>query len=80
MRVIPITTTAVRVEWRPLSAAAWSGDAATGGYRVEYRPRSDFPSPTAGSMESTVMDIQVREGGEGEGEGKEGESRDGREG
>ncbi|XP_043206047.1 protein sidekick-like, partial [Amphibalanus amphitrite] len=60
VRVIPVTTTSVRVEWRPLPPGAWSGDAATGGYRVEYRPRADFPSPTAGSMERMVNDIQAQ--------------------
>ena len=61
VKVIPITTTAVRVEWRPLTAEAWSGDPVSGGYRVEYRPISEFPSPMAGARESAVNDVQVRD-------------------
>ncbi|XP_037093767.1 protein sidekick-like [Pollicipes pollicipes] len=59
VKVIPITTTSVRVEWRPVAPSAWSGDAVTGGYRVEYRPLTDFPSPMLGALESSVMDVQV---------------------
>lgn len=52
LKVVPITTTSVRVEWRALEAAEWNGDAATGGYRVLFQPVSDFP-----------MALQVREEG-----------------
>ncbi|XP_046403358.1 protein sidekick [Ischnura elegans] len=51
VRVVPITTTSVRVDWTPLSAGgkggggAWSGDSKGGGYRVHYRPTADFPVP-----------------------------------
>ncbi|XP_058175853.1 protein sidekick [Anopheles ziemanni] len=44
LKVVPITTTSVRVQWSALRAAAWNGDAATGGYRILYQPLSDFPS------------------------------------
>ena len=42
----PITRTDVRVEWTPLARSAFNGDAATGGYIVEYREITDFPSPS----------------------------------
>ncbi|KAG8231173.1 hypothetical protein J437_LFUL007933 [Ladona fulva] len=48
VRVVPITTTSVRVDWIPINVAsedAWSGDSKGGGYRVFYRPTSDFPAP-----------------------------------
>uniref|UniRef100_A0A182ITM4 Uncharacterized protein n=1 Tax=Anopheles atroparvus TaxID=41427 RepID=A0A182ITM4_ANOAO len=44
LKVVPITTTSVRVQWSALQPAAWNGDAATGGYRILYQPLSDFPS------------------------------------
>ncbi|XP_052873091.1 protein sidekick [Anopheles cruzii] len=44
LKVVPITTTSVRVQWNPLESSAWNGDAETGGYRILYQPLSDFPS------------------------------------
>ncbi|ROT77317.1 hypothetical protein C7M84_004018 [Penaeus vannamei] len=44
IKVIPITTNSVRVEWTPLFPDSWSGDAKTGGYRVKYRKISDIPT------------------------------------
>lgn len=43
LKVIPITTTSVRVQWTPLETHIWNGDDATGGYRVLFQPISDFP-------------------------------------
>ena len=37
VKVIPITTNSVRVEWQPVFPDAWSGDKDTAGYRVFYR-------------------------------------------
>ena len=37
IRVIPITTNSVRVEWLPVFPSVWSGDQITAGYRVRYR-------------------------------------------
>ena len=45
MQVIPITTTSVRIVWSPLGEEAWNGDQNTGGYRIDYRQISDFPTP-----------------------------------
>lgn len=44
VKVVPITTTSVRVEWEPLEDTYWSGDYETGGYRIEYQPVNDFPT------------------------------------
>ena len=45
VKVIPITTTSVRIVWHPLSEESWNGDAFTGGYRIDYRQITDFPTP-----------------------------------
>lgn len=45
VKVIPITTTSVRIVWHPLSEEAWNGDGQTGGYRIDYRQVTDFPTP-----------------------------------
>ena len=45
IKVILITTTSVRIVWNPLSEDAWNGDQSTGGYRIDYRQMSDFPTP-----------------------------------
>ncbi|KAF2352237.1 Immunoglobulin I-set [Trinorchestia longiramus] len=37
VKVIPITTDSVRVEWSPVFPDAWSGDTVTAGYRVRFR-------------------------------------------
>ncbi|KAK8382212.1 hypothetical protein O3P69_015266 [Scylla paramamosain] len=44
IKVIPITTKSVRVEWTPLFPDSWSGDAQTGGYRIKYRQMADIPT------------------------------------
>ncbi len=41
--VVPITSTSVRVSWKPLGVGKWNGDAETGGYKVEYRQVLDYP-------------------------------------
>jgi len=43
LKVIPITTTSVRVEWAPLGKHLWNGDS-DGGYRITYQPIDDFGS------------------------------------
>ncbi len=45
VKVIPITTTSVRIVWHPLSEESWSGDAHTAAYRIDYRQITDFPTP-----------------------------------
>nr|XP_045601913.1 protein sidekick-like isoform X1 [Procambarus clarkii] len=60
IKVIPITTKSVRVEWTPLFPNSWSGDTKTGGYRVKYRQISDIP--TAFSMQQKELkDTLARE-------------------
>ena len=48
-RVTPITRTDVRVEWTGLAKSDFNGDVGTGGYIVEYREITDFPSPLLSS-------------------------------
>ena len=45
VKVTPISRTNVKVMWKPLSKSDFNGDAQTGGYYVEYRVLTDFPSP-----------------------------------
>ncbi|KAK4323993.1 hypothetical protein Pmani_005348 [Petrolisthes manimaculis] len=60
IKVIPITTKSVRVEWTPLFPNSWSGDAKTGGYRIKYRKISDIP--TAFSLQQKELkDILARD-------------------
>ncbi|XP_064109452.1 protein sidekick-like isoform X2 [Macrobrachium nipponense] len=60
IKVIPITTNSVRVEWTPLFPESWSGDAKSGGYRVKYRQMSDIP--TAFSVQhKELRDILAKE-------------------
>ena len=44
-QVTPITRTDVRIEWDSLAKTSFNGDSSTGGYIVEYREITDFPSP-----------------------------------
>ncbi|XP_041977027.1 protein sidekick isoform X3 [Aricia agestis] len=61
LRVVPITPSSVRVQWAPLEEAHWSGDAATGGYRVYYQPLTDFPSSLQNTMKQEVPGIKSEE-------------------
>uniref|UniRef100_A0A182PZC8 Protein sidekick n=1 Tax=Anopheles farauti TaxID=69004 RepID=A0A182PZC8_9DIPT len=58
LKVVPITTTSVRVQWVALRAAAWNGDAETGGYRILYQPLSDFPSTLQSTPKMDVLGVQ----------------------
>ena len=42
VKIVPITTTAVRVDWSPLDEEAFNGDSRTGGYQIHYRLVSEF--------------------------------------
>lgn len=45
LKVVPITTSSVRVEWSPLKKNLWNGDSdGESGYRVVYQPIDDFGS------------------------------------
>lgn len=57
VKVIPITTTSVRIVWHPLSEESWNGDAHTAAYRIDYRQITDFPTPALlqGSLSSFLL-------------------------
>ncbi|CAG9096606.1 unnamed protein product [Plutella xylostella] len=61
LHVVPITPSSVRVQWSPLSEQHWSGDTATGGYRVFYQPLTDFPTPLQQTMKQEVPGIKTEE-------------------
>lgn len=58
LKVVPITTTSVRVEWDTVEKIYWSGDHKTGGYRVEYRSEK-FPTAAQATPKEDVMGIEV---------------------
>ncbi|XP_062701372.1 protein sidekick isoform X5 [Aedes albopictus] len=58
LKVVPITTTSVRVQWNPLKKSMWNGDANTGGYRILYQPISDFPSTLQSTPKLDVMGVE----------------------
>lgn len=60
LKVVPITTTSVRVEWNTVDRAYWSGDYETGGYRVEYRSEK-FPTAVQATPKEDVMDIEANQ-------------------
>ncbi|XP_041766363.1 protein sidekick isoform X3 [Anopheles merus] len=57
LKVVPITTTSVRVQWVALRPSAWNGDAETGGYRILYQPLSDFPSTLQSTPKMDVLGV-----------------------
>ncbi|KAF2903932.1 hypothetical protein ILUMI_02247 [Ignelater luminosus] len=59
LRVVPITTTSVEVYWIPVEEQSWSGDVATGGYRVVFQPVSDFPTALQATPKEEVMGINA---------------------
>lgn len=58
LKVVPITTTSVRVEWDTVEKIYWSGDHKTGGYRVEYRSEK-FPTAAQATPKEDVMGVEV---------------------
>ncbi|XP_021701145.1 protein sidekick isoform X5 [Aedes aegypti] len=58
LKVVPITTTSVRVQWNPLKKSLWNGDSNTGGYRILYQPISDFPSTLQSTPKLDVMGVE----------------------
>ena len=60
VKVTPITRTDVRVTWTPLTIEDFNGDVETGGYIVEYREVTDFPSPLSSSPQVELKGISVR--------------------
>ncbi|XP_070138921.1 protein sidekick isoform X6 [Drosophila bipectinata] len=59
LKVVPITTTSVRVQWSALETGMWNGDAATGGYRILYQQLSDFPTALQSTPKTDVLGINV---------------------
>lgn len=57
LKVVPITTTSVRVQWNSLEKSHWNGDSMTGGYRVLFQPISDFPTALQATPKQEVMGI-----------------------
>ncbi|XP_017048180.1 protein sidekick isoform X9 [Drosophila ficusphila] len=57
LKVVPITTTSVRVQWSALETGMWNGDAATGGYRILYQQLSDFPTALQSTPKTDVHGI-----------------------
>ncbi|XP_052901229.1 protein sidekick isoform X2 [Anopheles moucheti] len=57
LKVVPITTTSVRVQWLALRFNTWNGDAETGGYRILYQPLSDFPSTLQSTPKMDVLGV-----------------------
>ncbi|XP_062537067.1 protein sidekick isoform X3 [Armigeres subalbatus] len=58
LKVVPITTTSVRVQWNPLQKSLWNGDSSTGGYRILYQPVSDFPSTLQSTPKLDVLGVE----------------------
>merc|ERR1719266_422607 len=61
LRVTPITRTDVRVTWDPIPVAEFNGDVDTGGYKIEYREATDFPSPLTSSPQVELKGITIGE-------------------
>ncbi|BES97569.1 Immunoglobulin V-set domain [Nesidiocoris tenuis] len=61
LRVIPITTTSVEVNWLPIPMAFWSGDDQTGGYRIMFQPLSDFPTSLQATPKLEVQGAETKQ-------------------
>lgn len=57
LKVVPITTNSVQVQWVALTKTYWNGDSSTGGYRVLYQPVSDFPTSLQATPKQEIMGI-----------------------
>lgn len=57
LKVVPITTTSVRVQWNTLDKQFWNGDSTTGGYRILFQPISDFPTALQATPKQEIMGI-----------------------
>ncbi|XP_015515694.2 protein sidekick isoform X1 [Neodiprion lecontei] len=58
LKVVPITKSSVEVHWEPIEEIYWSGDHATGGYRVVYQPVSDFPTALEAAPKKNIPGIK----------------------
>lgn len=59
VKIVPITTTSVKVFWLTVEHEHWSGDTKTGGYRVVFQPVSDYPTALQATPKEEVMGIEV---------------------
>merc|ERR1719319_1336130 len=57
----PITRTDVRVNWTPLHVKDFNGDVESGGYKIEYREVTDFPSPLNSSPQVELRGVTISE-------------------
>lgn len=61
LKVVPITTTSVQVQWDVIDEVYWSGDHETGGYRIVFQPMSDFPTALQVTPKEEVHGIKVNQ-------------------
>eukprot|EP00090_Calanus_glacialis_P041134 TRINITY_DN7227_c0_g1_i2.p1 TRINITY_DN7227_c0_g1~~TRINITY_DN7227_c0_g1_i2.p1 ORF type:complete len:2186 (-),score=220.82 TRINITY_DN7227_c0_g1_i2:579-7136(-) len=61
LKVTPITRTDVRVTWNPLQVSDFNGDVESGGYKIEYREVTDFPSPLSSSPQVELKGVSISE-------------------
>jgi protein sidekick len=61
LKVVPITTTSVKVHWSALNKMFWNGDFATGGYRVFFQQVTEFQSALQEIPKFDVMGIEKEE-------------------
>lgn len=59
VRIVPITTTSVHIQWKPISEEYWSGDYETGGYIILFQPVSDYAISLQLSPKQQVRGIMV---------------------
>ncbi|XP_063224987.1 protein sidekick isoform X2 [Bacillus rossius redtenbacheri] len=59
VKVVPITTNSVKVQWEPVETAYWNGDFETGGYQIVYQPVSDYPTALQATPKKLVPGITV---------------------
>nr|CAD7448038.1 unnamed protein product [Timema bartmani] len=59
VKVVPITTTSVKVQWEPVEKAHWNGDHQTGGYQIVFQPVSDYPTALQATPKKLVPGITV---------------------
>ncbi|XP_076288638.1 sidekick cell adhesion molecule isoform X2 [Lasioglossum baleicum] len=59
LKVVPITTSSIEVHWNAIDEVYWSGDHATGGYRVIYQPVSDFPTALQDTPKEEILGIKA---------------------
>lgn len=59
LKVVPITTTSVRVQWDTIAEPYWSGDHQTGGYKIMFQPVSHYPTALQATPAMQVPGMMV---------------------